>query len=246
MNIDIQEKSTIAIVIAIVALGFSLFNYFQEPTQSKPYTVESFFKETALELGVKEKDYKQCLVSDNNSEKILSEIRETEFIAQFANLTGIGTPFNLIITDTQVIPVNGAYPYDVFDFIINEIKSKGTVSKEALAQFEITEVDYAVTDGIRSFDSSIDHYRGGENPTITLIEYSDFECPFCARVHETLNTLVGNHSELTWVYRHLPLSFHDQAMPAALVSECIADEAGNDAFWVFADTIFKDQKKLQI
>ena len=84
-----------------------------------------------------------------------------------------------------------------------------------------------------------------ENPEFTVIEYSDFECPFCSRVHPTLDRLAEENDNVTWVYRHLPLSFHPQALPAAIASECVAQEEGNDAFWQFADTIFANQSELQ-
>lgn len=239
-------KSTIAIILSAAALGFSLYNFFQEPKTAGPYTVNTFYKETAVELGVKEKTYEQCLAKQEYADNIIEDIRETEAIVEVAQLQGIGTPFNLIITDTQAIPVNGAYPYEVFDAIINQVRTNGTVSPEMLAQFETAEMDYSITERIRAFEPENDHYRGSKNPNITIIEYSDFECPFCSRVHGTLKQVVETHDDVTWVYRHLPLSFHAQAMPSALVSECIAGEAGNDAFWEFSDIIFADQKKLQL
>ena len=90
-------------------------------------------------------------------------------------------------------------------------------------------------------DPSDDHIFGDETATISLIEYSDFECPFCGRVHPTMKQLVEQYDgDVNWVYRHYPLSFHPQAEPAAVASECIADLAGNDAFWAFNDAIFED------
>lgn len=87
--------------------------------------------------------------------------------------------------------------------------------------------------------SDDDHIQGNENAKITLIEYSDFECPFCARFHPTMEDVVAKYEgEVAWVYRHYPLNFHPQAMPAAQASECVAEQLGNDAFWTFADEIF--------
>lgn len=239
-------KSTIAMVLAVLALGLSLYTLFQKPKTAEPYTVQTFFKNTAINLGIKEKNYEQCLSNPNNTERILQDIAETEALVDIGGLQGIGTPFNLIVTDKQAIAVNGAYPYEVFEFIINEINQTGIVSKETIQTLEIHEIDYKIMDHIRLFNPEKDHYRGTENPYITIIEYSDFECPFCSRVHGTLKQITETYNNVTWVYRHLPLSFHAQAMPSALVSECIASELGNDAFWKFADIIFGDQKKLQL
>ena len=55
---------------------------------------------------------------------------------------------------------------------------------------------------------------------IVMVEYSDFECPFCERHHPTMQNLVEKYGDdIAWVYRHFPLSFHPEALPAALTSE---------------------------
>lgn len=90
-----------------------------------------------------------------------------------------------------------------------------------------------------------DHLRGDPNAPVTLIEFSDFECSFCSRFHATISEVLEEFSgEVKWVYRHFPLSFHAQALPAALTSECIAELGGNDAFWYFADEVFGNQDKI--
>lgn len=91
-----------------------------------------------------------------------------------------------------------------------------------------------------------EHRYGSLDAAITLIEYSDFECPFCARVNPTLKRLVDEGGgEVAWVYRHLPLeSIHKEARPAALASECLAEQLGDEGFWKFAGRIFEDQSKM--
>lgn len=94
--------------------------------------------------------------------------------------------------------------------------------------------------------TSNDHVIGSPTAPLVLIEYSDFECPFCARVHPTLKRLVEeSNGQIAWVYRHLPLeSIHAEAKPAAVASECIAEQLGNEAFWQFADNMFEGQDQL--
>lgn len=93
---------------------------------------------------------------------------------------------------------------------------------------------------------SSDHWFGSPEAPIVLVEYSDFECPYCAMVHPTLKRIVEeSNGEVAWVYRHLPLtSLHPEAMPAALASECIAEQLGSTGFWAFADAMFADQKSM--
>ncbi len=82
-----------------------------------------------------------------------------------------------------------------------------------------------------------DHVKGGKNAKVTLIEYSDFECPFCARHYETMNKIVKEYGDkIQIVYRHFPLSFHSNAEKAAEASECAAEQG---KFWEMHDKIFE-------
>lgn len=90
-----------------------------------------------------------------------------------------------------------------------------------------------------------DHIFGNPDAKVTIVEYSDFECPFCGRLHPTLKQIVAEYpDDVNWVYRHLPLPSHPNAIPAAVASECVAELAGNDAFWSFGDTLFENQRSL--
>jgi len=89
-----------------------------------------------------------------------------------------------------------------------------------------------------------DHIKGSKNARIALIEYSDFECPFCARFHPTAQQVVDEYDgQVMWVYRHFPLDqIHAKARPAAEASECIAEVGGEEAFWKFTEEIFSNQE----
>ena len=90
----------------------------------------------------------------------------------------------------------------------------------------------------------------GESPTtgspeskILLVEFSDFECPYCAQAHKTLKQFMAKHKdEVTLVYKHFPLtSIHPQAMPAATAAWA-AQQQGK--FWEYQDALFTHQKQL--
>jgi protein-disulfide isomerase len=97
-----------------------------------------------------------------------------------------------------------------------------------------------------------DHVRGSKNPVLTIIEYSDFECPYCKSFHTTMKSVLKKHGEkVAWVYRHFPLDcedntstqcrvLHENARIEAMASECAANLGGNDAFWYYADTLFAE------
>jgi len=88
-------------------------------------------------------------------------------------------------------------------------------------------------------DFKTDHIRGNPKATIAVVEYSDFECPFCQRHHPTMQQIMDTYKDdVVWVYRHFPLSFHPNAQKAAEASECANELGGNDAFWKFTDGVF--------
>ncbi len=90
-----------------------------------------------------------------------------------------------------------------------------------------------------------DHLRGDKQAKITLVEYSDFECPFCKRFHPTMKKILEEYPDkVNWVYRHFPLPFHTNALPAALAAECADELGGNTKFWQYTDGIFADPSTL--
>lgn len=80
---------------------------------------------------------------------------------------------------------------------------------------------------------------GNEDAKITIVEFSDLECPYCALLEPTLRKIVDeSDGKIVWEHRHLPLPIHPHAMNAAFAGECVTKELGNEAFWNFSETIF--------
>ena len=92
--------------------------------------------------------------------------------------------------------------------------------------------------------SNTDHIYGDPKAAITLVEYSDFECPFCKRFHPTAKQLVDQSGgKVNWVYRHFPLEFHNPgAQKQAEASECAGKLGGNEAFWRYSELIYARTK----
>ncbi len=97
------------------------------------------------------------------------------------------------------------------------------------------------TQNVRKLSEKEDHIRGSVDADVSIIEYSDFECPYCKRNHPTVKQVFEKYNgKVNWVYRHLPLAFHlPNAMDQAEASECVAEIGGNDAFWKFNDLIYE-------
>lgn len=88
-------------------------------------------------------------------------------------------------------------------------------------------------------DADNEPVRGPLAAEYSLIEYSDYECPYCKRFHATALEFFERTDNLNWVYRHFPLESHEpQATRVAIVGECVADNLNADAFWNFNDTYF--------
>lgn len=119
-------------------------------------------------------------------------------------------------------------------------------NRETTSNTQPTQVAQYPTDSTDAVNSitSADHIRGNPDASVKIIEYSDFECPFCKQFHDTMNQIMdeyGENGEVAWIYRHFPL---DQLHPVkarleAVTSECVAEIGGNDAFWQFADKFFE-------
>jgi Na+/H+ antiporter NhaA len=100
-----------------------------------------------------------------------------------------------------------------------------------------------VTDLVVPVDPERDHIRGPkENTLITLVEYGDFECPFCGQAEPAVRELIKEYGELRFVFRHLPLTdVHPHAQLAAEAAEA-ADRQGK--FWEMHDMLMDHQGAL--
>ncbi|MBI3185026.1 MAG: thioredoxin domain-containing protein [Myxococcales bacterium] len=86
--------------------------------------------------------------------------------------------------------------------------------------------------------------RGPENAKVTIVEFSDFECPFCSRAHDTVEEVMQAYAgKVRLFFRHYPLPFHKKAGKAAEAASC-AHEQGR--FWEYHDLLFKNQQKLEV
>jgi protein-disulfide isomerase len=101
----------------------------------------------------------------------------------------------------------------------------------------------AAVDNVAPVDPDSDYIRGEPDAAFTLIEYSDYECPYCKRFHGTAKTFVERNPDVNWVYRHFPLNFHNPgAQKQAEAAECAGMLGGNEAFWQYSDLIFERTK----
>jgi protein-disulfide isomerase len=87
-----------------------------------------------------------------------------------------------------------------------------------------------------------DYIRGDVNAPVTIIEYSDFECPYCERFHPTMEQVMEEYDgQVRWILRSFPLSFHSNAEPAGVAAECAGQQG---KFWEMGDALFENRASL--
>jgi Na+/H+ antiporter NhaA len=100
-----------------------------------------------------------------------------------------------------------------------------------------------LTDLYSEVDPDRDHYRGPREAPVTVVEYGDFECPYCGRAEPVIRELLGEFGDVRYVWRHLPLTdVHSHAQMAAEAAEAAADQ---DAFWEMHDLLLRHQDALR-
>ena len=179
----------------------------------------------AFALGVSVNDYKAC-VAEGASKPLIAKQEEEARIAGAQ-----GTPFNIIVTKTgKTLVIPGALTYDKLKPLLDEI----------LANPESTRIPWT-TDAKFVYQpvNTTDHIRGAADPAITIIEYSDLDCPYCKLFHGVLEQAMKDYgTQIAWVYRHSPIdSLHPDARNKAIGAECVAKLKGEEAFWKFVDKV---------
>ncbi len=126
-----------------------------------------------------------------------------------------------------------------FSIIFLSKKSNPGTETQNENQQAVNQGQSARPQSVKPMDAS-DHVLGSLTAPVKIIVYSDFECPFCLRFEDTLKQIEQTFAgKVAIAFRQFPLSFHPEAFPAALASEC-ASEQGK--FWEMHDKLFADNK----
>ena len=155
--------------------------------------------------------------------------------------------------------ISGAMPFDTFKTVIDEqIKKADEMLKKGTRQDKLYET--LVAENVKAgaptaqaapaaeqkFKVEVGNApaRGPKNAPVTIVEWSDFQCPFCSRVEPTLKQIENDYKgKVRIIWKNQPLSFHPNAMPAAEAAMA-AYEQGNDKFWAMHDKLFANQQQL--
>ena len=85
---------------------------------------------------------------------------------------------------------------------------------------------------------------GASDAKVTIVEYSDFQCPYCGAAYKTMDQLLQQYQgKVKLVYKHLPLTIHDWAEDAAVASTCVYQQKP-EAFWKVYNYLFANQSSI--
>ncbi len=127
--------------------------------------------------------------------------------------------------------------------IVASLQKAGSVTNTATAPAPVAAAPANVAIKLDSTDPSV----GNPDAKVTVVEFSDFQCPFCKRFEETTKQIRSSYSpdQVRFVYLHFPLSeIHPNAEPAAIAAQCVMDLAGDKAFFDYHDQLFARQDEL--
>ena len=111
---------------------------------------------------------------------------------------------------------------------------------EALRKKWVVKVNFAAPAFVSELDDGVSPAKGSAKPLITIVEFSDFECPFCSAVQATLKQIMQTYGkEVRLVFKHMPLEGHQNSLPAARAAYCAAEQ---DRFWQFHDALFASRE----
>ncbi len=175
-------------------------------------------------IGLDKKKFLDCLNSGKNQPFLQEELNE-------GKKRGVsGTP-TLFVNDKTIA---GAYPYEYF---VNAIEA--ILHPDKAAAFPPTPLPQVPPAVVKFTDLEGRPSLGPKDAVITLVEFSDFHCPFCKRVTPTLEELMKNYpGKIRRIWRQYPLSMHAGADRTAEASECANDQG---KFWSYHDKLFETQ-----
>ena len=153
----------------------------------------------------------------------------------------------------QVLKENPEILYEVIQenpaefMAVLQVASKQAQQQEAITAKlrEQKEFEASFSKPLKPVIRKDEAIRGSKNAPLVLVEYSDFQCPFCQRGYNTVMQLMDKYpGKIQFIYKHLPLDFHAEAKPTAQYYEALRMQSNELAF-KFHDAVFQDISKLK-
>lgn len=168
-----------------------------------------------------------------------------------------GTPsFQFVRTrDNEVFELVGAQPYEQFAGVIDAVlggampqpQAQGQEQGNAGIPFWATAEGLAPDPARPGYNVAGDQYKGNPDAPVVVIEFSDFQCPFCMRHSQVTQPILDQKfvdtGKVLWVFKHFPLSIHPQAPAAGIAAECAAEQG---RFWEMHELLFENMERWSV
>jgi protein-disulfide isomerase len=175
------------------------------------------------------------------NQKIERQVRATYSIPASVKVTiSQPRPSEFPNYDTVTITMDGGEKKSTYEFLL----SKDGKTLVRMTKLDLTKDPYA--ENMKKIDVSGRPTRGSKDAKVVVVNFDDFQCPFCSRMHQTLfpELLKEYGDRVQFVYKDYPLSeIHPWATHAAVDANCLAVQS-NDAYWDFADHIHANQREV--
>ena len=192
-----------------------------------------------------------CLARDaGEARRLATAGRLGGSVAGGGMLTGIGFTVSLLIStlafegsqleEAKIGILGAAVGASVFTWLLFRATD---LLPERRRNHALLGTDEPLVDLAVEVDPTRDHIRGRIDAPVTVVEYGDFECPYCGRAERVIRELLADFGDVRYVWRHLPLNeVHPYAQLAAEAAEAAAAQ---DAFWAMHDMLFDHQDSLR-
>lgn len=145
------------------------------------------------------------------------------------------------IAEAVRLGLSGTRPQDAYVVLTNRNIEQAPKANDAVDAAEAPEQETVWKIPVASDDPS----RGPSRAPVTIVEFCDFECPYCRRVQQTLTQLRRTYqNDVRIVWKDYPLPFHEQAMPAAVLARLVLARRGHAAFFSIHDRMYEDDSEL--
>jgi protein-disulfide isomerase len=213
-----------------------------EEWQSSPDPLPIFAR-LAEQTGNDMDAYAACMESGANAEIVQARVD-----AGFARGFNATPSFQVVRgEDDAIFEIIGAQPYEQFSAVVDSALA-GEMPVAAAPEAEQPQEGipfWATAEGWQpdpdrpGYNVAGDQYRGDVDAPLTVIEFSDFQCPFCQRHNADTQPILDekyvDSGKVLWVYKHFPLNIHPQAPAAGVAAECAAEQ---DMFWEMNEALF--------
>jgi len=198
----------------------------QEQKPEKDTTTNQTLTDFLKKNNIDEEKINSCVSQKTYAQKVKDD-------AKSGKEAGVkGTPHSFVLIGDAVYEIPGAQSEEgMREFFDDLLSGKKPRAKDISKTVKLKPVD------------DNDWIAGSDDAKITVIEYSDLECPFCKKFHKATTNMMQDYAkDVRWVFRHTPIdNLHPKAREKAETAECIGNIAGAPMFWKYLDNVFSQK-----